>query len=169
MKFFFLPFLVLILSCSQETPLPNTENGTIKYKINGVQVTYTDSVSGYDAKATKLTTMWPETRYLFEGRRGPSELFQVMIITDSLKPIQYRYDSTSYAPVNIDHNSGALLSSLYFNGDYFNVTITSYSNGKLSGFFTGRLSPYSILHDYNQRGSVAITEGLFTNLKVTYH
>ncbi|MBK6936660.1 MAG: hypothetical protein IPH18_07045 [Chitinophagaceae bacterium] len=169
LAFFLFPvFLSLIISCSQDIPPPQNEMVSIKYKINGVQVTYTDSVPGYNANATKLTTMWPETRYLFEGHSGSSELFQAMIITDSLKPLQYRYDSTNFSLINIDHNAGALQSSLYFNGDYFNITITSYANGKISGLFTGRLSPYTIFYDYNQRGSVMITEGAFTNLKITY-
>ena len=166
--------LFIYLSCTPDTPntqpIQNDDTAIIKYKINGTIVKHINTeTSGYDAKAVKQTTMWPEIRYLFEGHIASTELFQVMVITDSLKQINYHYDSTNNTIINIDHNSYALESILYYNGDYFDVNITSYSNGKISGFFSGKLSPQTIPMDYTQRGTVLITEGEFINIGIRYN
>jgi hypothetical protein len=176
--------VLTLLSCSKEEK--TADEGTIRYKINGELVTYDNKQAEsedllYVAGGKNRIYPMGDVFYVIEGHSHKSnkELFQAMIFTDSLLVQNYRYDSSDlnlYGPIlNIDHNisvpqpsTAEVRSSLYFAGDYVNINVTSYSNGRVSGTFTARLSPQTANYfDYEKRGSILITEGQFSNVKLT--
>lgn len=176
---FYFVLIVSLLSCSKNDDSKTIIEGTIKYKINGELVTYDNKsvespelldVAGSKSKVEPFNDPF----YVIEGHSPFSnkELFQAMIFTDSLMQMNYHMDTTDLdhygVLMNIDHNYPQIQSSLHFAGDYVDITITSYSNGKVSGTFTAKLSPITdYYYEYNKRGSILITEGEFSNVKLT--
>jgi len=57
------------------------------------------------------------------------------------------------------------IGTLSFGGDNFDINISSYKNRQISGTFSGKLSSTP---DYNKRGNLVITEGVFNGIPVIY-
>ena len=167
---------IALLSCSKDktnqTPAQSA-SGLIQYKVNGnlIVMDNTNILNNEGAIFAKQLkgSLLPETRYLLNAQKGTTNIILTAIVTDSLHQINYHYDST-YAQSNpivfsftLDYNGD--VSSLNFNGDYFDVNISSYKNSRVTGTFSARLSPLS---DYIHRGSVLITDGVINNVPVTY-
>jgi len=111
----------------------------------------------------------PATRYLMNAQRGTSNVLLLSISSDSLQEINYYYDSTyqSNHPAELvfDISFNGEIAALTFGGDNFDINISSYKNRKISGTFSGKLSSTP---DYNKRGDLVITEGVFNNIPVIY-
>ena len=176
--FFGIAVIFFLFSCSQSTdPSPTQQPslyGKISYKVNGQLVTFDNAniINGeYCIFAKQLSGSLPYTRYLFNGQKGLNELLVFPIKTDSLSVRNYYIDSANIPPADIIYTShNGQTSDLFFSTDFFSINITSHSNGKISGNFTGKMTPFSISTpiNYDLRGTVQITEGIIDNVKCTY-
>ncbi|MCC7401389.1 MAG: hypothetical protein IT214_07880 [Chitinophagaceae bacterium] len=169
------------LSCSTDPNAindPSTANGTFQYKVNGTPVTIrnvdvTSLEYVFFAKQLQGTAI-PHTRYMLNAQKGANIVWLLGIETDSLLLKNYRYDSVSLGSPWLYGSEiyNGIQSGVFFNGDYFSINITSYSNGLISGNFTGKLTPFGSLGsggpDYSLRGTTIITEGQFKNIKCIY-
>jgi hypothetical protein len=172
--------VALLFGCNSNTTsdptLPISSNvGSIKYKVNGAQLSYTANASNveYALISKQLAgNVITKTRYVINAQQGSNNIIQIGLVTDSLKLQNYTYDSAYYrANIGVAISNSLFngtQSTIWYNGDYLNVNITSYSNGIVNGTFTAKLTPISPSLNYNTRGSVLITEGEINNLKVTY-
>lgn len=169
---------IIFFSCSKDTnnpsPVPSA-TGSIQYKVNGqlIVIDNVDLLSGqYAIFAKQLKGIIPETRYLLNAQKGINNFIAFTIVTDSLHQMNYHYDSLSVKDIFISfsftNNSNGQLAGLLFNGDYFDINISSYKNSRVSGTFTAKISPFSTSFDYNKRGSVIISEGVLNNIQMTY-
>ena len=168
---------IIFLSCSKEKNYPfqpSSASGLIQYKINGqlIVMDNSDTINNAGAAfAKQLKGFLPETRYLLNAQKGVDNAIIAAIVTDSLKLINYHYDSaylhtTASCTFALAYNGqGAVI---YFNGDYLDVNIFSYRNGRLSGTFSAKLTPLAGISDYSTRNSVIITEGKIDNIPVKY-
>jgi len=108
---------------------------------------------------------------LLNAQNGVDNTIVAAIVTDSLRLINYHYDSaymhasTSGTFALAYNGEGAVI---HFNGDYLDVNIFSYRNGRLSGTFSAKLTPLAGISDYSTRNSVIITEGEIVNVPVKY-
>ena len=111
----------------------------------------------------------PATRYLMNAESGSNNVLLLSIASDSLQEINYYYDSIyqSSHPSELvfDISFNGEIGVLSFGGDNFDINISSYKNRKISGTFSGKLSSTP---DYNKRGNLVITEGVFNNIPVIY-
>ncbi|OQY92512.1 MAG: hypothetical protein B6D37_14565 [Sphingobacteriales bacterium UTBCD1] len=169
------------LSCSTDPNAindPSTANGIFQYKVNGTPVTIrnvdvTSLEYVFFAKHLPGVAL-PQTTYILNAQKGANIAWVVEIETDSLSLKNYRYDSVSLGAswANGVMTNNGMQSGVIYNGDYFSINITSYSNGLISGNFTGKLTPLGILGgggpDYSLRGTTIITDGQFKNIKCIY-
>ena len=98
-----------------------------------------------------------------------NNVLSLSISSDSLQEINYYYDSIyqSSHPSELvfDISFNGEIGTLSFGGDNFDINISSYKSRKISGTFSGKLSSTP---DYNKRGNLVITEGVFNNIPVIY-
>jgi hypothetical protein len=109
----------------------------------------------------------PETRYILNAQNGANNLLFFTIASDSLQKINYHYDSTAvfstgYLLYGVNYQGQ--VSSLLRNGDYFDINISNYSSGRITGTFTGKLTSSTTA----QPGSAIITEGKINSVQVIY-
>ena|ERR1035437_1003670 len=163
---------ITLFSCSKDpnTPSGTNASGSIQYKINGnlVVMDNVDLLTGQYVIFSKQLkgSVLTQTQYTLNAQKGANNFMIMTIITDSLKTINYHYDSlSSYLSFIIDYNGQA--SALLFKNDYFDVNITSYQNARISGTFTAKYTPYSTT-GFGQYGSTLITEGKLNNVQVVY-
>jgi hypothetical protein len=157
-------FLACVLfSCSKD---PNTTQAasSIQYKVNGNSIEIDNTVI---AKQKAPTV--PNTRYLFNAQTGANNIVIFTILTDSLKKVTYHYDSTALGlgasnVINYNGQTSAVLSK----NDYFDITITDYSGGHVSGTFAAKLTPVSSTGTIGTPSSVSVTEGKLNNVQVVY-
>lgn len=146
-------FLLLIFSaCTKDKDNPGTStSGSISYKVKQLQ-----------------GNLVQKTRYLLNAQKGINNIFITAIVTDSLQQKNYHYDSTNndLGIFMFTIKSGGSQSMLFYKGDYFDVNISSYKNGRISGSFSAKITPLSL--DYNLRGTILITDGKLNNVPVTY-
>jgi hypothetical protein len=108
---------------------------------------------------------------LLNAQNGVDNTIIAAIVTDSLNLVNYHYDSaylhtSASGTIALAYNGqGAVI---YFNGDYLDVNIFSYRNGRISGTFSAKLTPLEGGLDYNNRNSVIITDGQINNVPVNY-
>ena len=169
--------IIILASCKKESEA-SSSRGKLSYKLNGELITYEEK--GDRSPSLRLAKLNPinfgEPAYELVANNSLEDNLQLLLYTDSLKTINYRYDSTDVQShaliIDVSHDSPELLAGrVVFVGDFLNVTITSYANGKISGNFSARLSPYSRFsnsYNYQDKGSVIVTEGQFSNVKVFY-
>src|SRR6478735_6282496 len=149
---FLLLFLIGLISCNKDPNNPSSTNasGSISYKVNGNQVSINniDILSGQFVVTYKQLkgSIYPNTQYFFQAQHGVNNLLMFLIVSDSLQKKNYHYDSLSvssgtFAFYNILYNSQQ--STLFRKGDYFDINITDYNNGKISGSFTAKLTKIS--------------------------
>ena len=109
---------------------------------------------------------------MLNAQKGLNDLFTLTLVTDSLNTTNYHYDSV-YNYVNAGSFIVTLLASgqqsaFFFDGDYLDVNITSHNNGRISGTFSGKLTPLNGGLDYRSKSSVVITGGKLNNIPVIY-
>ena len=182
MKLLLLISSIVILSSCKKGADPNDQNnpvtpaeGSIEYRVNGNLFTI-DNTKMLDSEYVTIRKEWsaniPTTRYIINEQKDANNFMAFTILTDSLLLANYHYDSIDQrnnAPTfsfNLGYNG--LISSLFFNGDYLDVNISSYKNGRVSGTFTGKATPYSFTYGYGIKNSFVITEGKLNNIPVTY-
>jgi hypothetical protein len=174
---FFLLTSLIIISCEKidNTPAPpSSASGLIQYKVNGqlVIIDNADSINGASVSIAKqLKGYLPDTRYLLHGQKGVEEMLIASMVTDSLKKDRYHYDSAyMHAAVSgtftlTYHGDGCII---YFKDDYFEINITSFKNGRVTGNFSAKLTPLTGILDYGSGGSVIVSDGLINNVSVSY-
>ena len=168
---------VIFLSCYKvkDYPFqPSSESGSIQYKLNG-QIIVMDNADtlnhGGALISRQLKGLLPETRYLINAQNGVDNTLVAAMVTDSLQLISYYYDSaymctSSSATFALAYNGqGAVI---HYKGDYIDVNIFSYKNGRISGTFSAKLTPLGGIADYGNRNSVIVTEGKIDNVSVNY-
>jgi hypothetical protein len=172
-QLFLVLFVVGILcSCSKDpnTPSGTNASGSITYKVNGSPVTMNnvDLMTGqYVVFQKSLKGVAPETRYILNAQNGANNVLLFTIASDSLQKINYHYDSTSVFSTGYllyVVNYQGQVSSLLRNGDYFDINISNYSSGRVTGTFTGKLTSSTT----GQPGSAIITEGKINSVQVIY-
>ncbi|HEY9362745.1 MAG TPA: hypothetical protein VIQ00_05760 [Chitinophagaceae bacterium] len=173
---------LFILSCSKDATGPDNSvsgSGSIEYKVNGnlfkiENVNIQNGESVVFAKQLQGSII-PATRYLLNGQKGVNNFIGFAIVTDSLQSKEYHYDSTlihtgiSKYSFTFDYNGQ--IAGLFFNGDYFDVNITSYKNGRISGTFNAKFTPLAGAGgglNYNSRNSIAVTDGKLNDVQVIY-
>lgn len=149
---------------------PGGATATLSYELNGspVQMTVPDAASqdpgSYTLGCTKSVGYYRLSAQNFAS--GISFSFY----TDSLTVGDYTYTGSSGEMFFISHymeNEHAYAAS-----DYLTFTITSYKQGRISGNFSGELTP--MIPDVNSNytpgplGSTKITKGVFQNVPVFY-
>jgi hypothetical protein len=175
MKYTFLMLsVVLLFSCSKDpnTPSGTTASGSISYKVNGsaFAIDNGDVSSGQFVVFQKqLAPFAISTRYNFNAQKGANNIVLFSLLTDSLKKITYHNDSTA---ISVGAVSGMVYNGqpayLLSKGDYFDVTITDYSAGYVSGTFAGKLTPATTTGTIGTPSSVTVTEGKLNNVQVVY-
>jgi hypothetical protein len=188
MKQFAVYLLVLITlsSCLKQTiagamlesEVQSANGSTISmsYQVNGVQVNTTvndatNQASGYRRLSCTKTpyTVGSVTNYRYAlSFVSTSGELSFLFYTDSLKATNYVYKG-SYGNEHF----------LYYNNtngythvasDSLSFNITSYANRRISGNFSGRLTPLvgGTASTYGTPGSIVITNGSFENVPVFY-
>jgi hypothetical protein len=88
--------------------------------------------------------------------------------------MNYHYDSVAiYKSAGL---KGELLTytngeqaDLVYSSDYFDINITSYKNGRISGTFSAKYTPFPLTStSYDLRGTVLVTEGIINEVPVSY-
>ena len=167
---------VVFLSCSKERDYPfqpSSESGSVQYKINGQLIVMDNDTLHHSgaAIARQLKGLLPETRYLINAQNGADNAIVATMVTDSLRLINYHYDSAFMhssvsATFALAYNGqGAVI---HYKGDYIDVNIFSYKNARISGTFSAKLTPLARIDDYGNRNSVIITDGKIDNVPVNY-
>lgn len=172
-----------MLSCSKDATGPNgsvSGSGSIEYKVNGnfLKIENVNIQNGEGVVFAKQLqgSIIPATRYILNGQKGVNNFIGFAIVTDTLQSKEYHYDSTlidndlSKYSFTFDYNGQ--IAGLFFNGDYFDVNITSYKNSRISGTFSAKFTPLPGIGggniDYNARGSIVITDGKLNDVQVIY-
>lgn len=184
MKNIFLALCSLIIfSCSKDAPGPDNSvsgSGSIEYKVNGnffkiENVNIQNGEGVIFAKQLKGSVI-PATRYLLNGQKGANNFIGFAIVIDSLQSREYHYDSalihTGISKYSFTFDYNGQIAGLFFNGDYFDVNITSYKNSRISGTFSAKFTPLPGIGggglNYNSRGSIVITDGKLNEVQVIY-
>lgn len=156
---FFALFIIVLAGCSKD-PNAATTQGSMSYKVNGGSINMENVIFSKQLKGNII----PSTRYLLNGQSGSNNIIIFAIVSDSLQKINYHYDSAwlhnnSYNVYTVNYNGQS--SSLLRNGDYFDISISDYQGGRVSGTFSAKFSGQS-------SGSTLITEGKLNNVEVIY-
>lgn len=165
-----------IFSCSKDKNSPDSSSsGSISYQVNGQQMSM-DNANIQNGEGVAFAkqlkgSIIPATRYLLNAQKGVNNIMISAITTDSLHTQSYHYDSSfisdQFTIFTVLFNGQQ--SMVFYNTDYFDFIISSYSNGRVSGTFTAKMTPVAGgTLDYNSRGSIVITDGKLNNIPVTY-
>jgi hypothetical protein len=168
---FLLLVILIFISCIKDSTNQTTNSGSIQYKVNGNDVSF--DIFGYSTD--QYAIIWKQfppttisTRYTLTAKTGANGLV-FTIPTDSLKQTVYHYDSTALfvgAAQFVRYNGvGSFVST---KNDYFDIIVTAYSNGRVSGTFSGKLTPSDSLGTIGPPSSVTVTEGKFNNVEVIF-
>ncbi|MGN6531575.1 MAG: hypothetical protein ACTHK0_07465 [Ginsengibacter sp.] len=143
---------------------------TLSYEVNGSAV----SVSVNDA------TNWNGSYHILSCEKNPgyyalgsvsnSGEFVFVVYTDSLKTGNYKHTSSFGEMFFVSYyGTDAYVQSP---SDSMSLHITSYNNGRVSGNFSGVLTPMisagNPANVYGTPGSISITNGSFKNVPVIY-
>jgi hypothetical protein len=164
--------IVVFISCNKDSTLQPGASGSIQYKVNGndYSIENIDYTSGqYVIMAKQLAPAVITTRYTLNAQKGANNIVIFTILTDSLKKTSYHYDSTALSVGGthlITYNGQG--SYVLTKNDYFDITITDYSNRHVSGTFTAKLAPANSLGTIGTPSSVTVTEGKLNNIQVIY-
>jgi hypothetical protein len=181
----------LLLSCSKENENngnnADTDSSSISFKLNGTLIKFSgsygednpnywnDSLYEYATCKKELNQSFPSNGkfwYIFTGQHGMNQYqndFMINLTSDSLTTGNFRYDSINAgwkAQISAYINKISY-SGVQFSKDSFNLSITSYSSGRISGTFSARLTPMTN-GTYGVHGSTIITDGILNNVKVRY-
>ena len=171
-------FLFINLSCSKNNSGsdPNiSDEGYVDFKINGsaVHIKYSNPVYHYVLFFQKIPPITTGTRYSLSGGDEENSSIDLNIFTDSLETKNYHYDSLdverSYVYVitlRITYSNQT--SVIHYKGDFVDINISSYKGSRISGTFTGQLTPQLNTGGFGTAGSINITEGKISEVKVIY-
>lgn len=146
-----------------------TTTATLSYEINGNPVSI--SVKDADHQLAGSPTLYCEKSggYILSGISSFGEIV-FTFHTDSLIVGNYKYTSY-YGPMYVTSFEGKP-QYVYNPGDNMNFTVTSYTDGHISGNFSGQLTPAISPgypdNIYGTPGSVLIKNGSFKNVPVFY-
>ena len=180
MKYFAIVLVAIpFYSCSKNNNTPPDPNasGIIQYQVKGTDVVMNnvDVSSGqFVAFYKQLKGIAPETRYLLNAQKGANNLLAFPIVTDSLHEINYHYDSTvllgNPAAFAFSLHHVGQTATIIYHTDNFDVNISVYKNGRISGAFKGKFTPYSTLQgvNFDDRGTIIISEGKMINVPVIF-
>lgn len=166
-------FFFVLISCKKENAHSDT---FIKYKVNDQQVEIYGDLSsdltsrmGVLAQKTLKGNMFLNSFYEINGQLGSTDIINLNIPVDSLETKSYHLDSAIYfastqAGVEVFFRDTTF--SIRRGSDFTDITIDSYSNGKISGTFNGIMSYYTATT--NTYTAARISEGIFQNVKVIY-
>ena len=179
MKLYTISFLAAILfsSCLKESiadamlddKKSHSVTATLSYKVNGdaVNLSVEDADNQYRGSYSLGCEKYPNY-YIITGLSDGGE-FEFPFYTDSLTVGNYKYTSTSGEMFFINHNGNDYIHAPL---DSMSLNITSYTNGHISGNFSGVLTPLlitgSVNNEFGDPGSVLITGGSFENVPVWY-
>ena len=170
-------FLFITLSCSKNNPDSNSNTpdpGFVEFKLNGtvIQIKHSNIVTGSPVFFEKIPPILSDARYSLLGLESNSSL-DLNIFTDSLETKNYHYDSldvhdspTYVISLRVTYNGQT--SVIHFKDDFADINISSYKNSRISGTFTGKLTPETLPVGFGQPGSINITEGKINEVKVIY-
>lgn len=159
---YILPIIAIIFfSCKKDPSTPSGTNasGSIEFKVNGgaMVMDNVDLLTGqYVVFYKQLQGIAPKTRYLLNAQKGANNVLIFTIVTDSLQKTNY-HTSGGLTLADFALNYNGQTSGILSQGDYFDINITNYSNGRISGNFTAALTQWSIATGVGQPGSVKIT------------
>jgi len=179
MKVFITGLAAITLSSCLKQSIPDAMLGiknaskvtaTLSYNIKGAVVTM--SVNDADNQNPNYFTLGCGKYQGYYGLDGLSDAGEMSFefYTDSLTTGRYVYPG-SYGDMYFSTFNGEA-EYVHAPTDSLSFTITSYSNGHISGYFSGALTPLvsaSTLNNiYGDPGSVLITNGSFKNVPVFY-
>lgn len=182
MKFCVLAFALVLLfsSCLKESipdAMLNSQSAggqiagtaSLSCEINGIAVKMSVPNAGSQNPSYYTLGCTKSTYYSFDASPSTGEI-SFNFYTDSLKVGSYKY-TASYGPMYFITNNG-VSEYVYAPGDFLNFNITSYSNGRINGNFSGQLTPLISAGNpnniYGTSGSVLVTNGSFQNVPVFY-
>jgi len=176
----YLLLAVTLSSCLKETiagAMMKSETGgsgssaiSMSYQVNGVLVQttvneVTNQLSTYYRLSCTKTTNYS---YVLSFVSTSGELtFQ--FYTDSLKTRNYVYSGSNGTEHFLDYNNTNGYTR--YAADSMSFNVTSYTNSRISGNFSGRLTPSiggGAPDTYGTPGSILITNGSFDNVPVFY-
>jgi hypothetical protein len=143
---------------------------TLSYELNGNPVKITVPNAGrQDPNAYALGVSKSPGRYSLSGLNTTGET-NFLFYTDSLTTVKYSYTGNYSDMFFISYNNQDEF--VHVASDFLSFTITSYNNGRISGTFSGQLTPLisagTINNIYGAPGSILITNGVFENVPVFY-
>ena len=143
---------------------------SLSYELNGnpVQLTAADA-GNQNPNSYTLGCSKSAGFYSFSGLGGSGET-TFLFYTDSLATIKYTYTGNYGDMYFISYNGQD--EYVHAASDNLSFTITSYDKGRISGRFSGQLTPLITAgnpnNTYGTPGSVIITNGSFQNVPVFY-
>jgi hypothetical protein len=170
--------LFIFLSCSKNNPdsdLKTPDPGFIEFKLNGttVKIKHSNIVTGSPVMFQKIPPLiLPETYYSALALEANSNI-DLNIFSDSLESKNYHYDSldvdqSDYHIITLRITYNGQTSVIHHKDDFADINISSYKNSRISGTFTGKLTPQTLPTGFGQPGSINITEGKINEVKVIY-
>lgn len=171
-------FISFNLSCKKSnlssdpiTPDP----GSVEFKINGsaVKMIYSNYVYHNPLDFSKLPPFTVGPRYSLFGWESLNTYIDLNIFTDTLETKSYHYDSVDVARdgayvITLRVTYFGQTSVIYYKDDFADFNISSYKNSRVSGIFTGKLTPETLPTGFGAAGSINITEGKINDVKVVY-
>jgi hypothetical protein len=142
---------------------------TLSCEINGTAVKVSVPDAGNQDPSFYTLGCTKANGYSFDALPATGEI-SFLFFTDSLAVGSYPYTSISGPMYFITYNGTA--EYVYEGGDFLTFNITSYNNGRISGNFSGQLTPLVTAgnpnNTYGASGSVKVTNGSFQNVPVFY-
>ena len=170
-------FISFNLSCkkSNSNSGPTTPDpGFVEFKINGTAVKVTYPTYAYEQLLlfSKVPPFRTGARYSLNGS-GLNTNIELNIFTDTLETKNYHYDSVDVAGysnyvITLRVTYQGQTSVINYKDDFADFNISSYKNSRVSGTFTGKLTPEAIPIGFGEAGSINITEGKINDVKVVY-
>jgi hypothetical protein len=165
--------ILLFSSCLKQS-IPDAMLGkhagstaTLSYEFNGEAVNISVPDADNQMPGNYKLVCTKSYFYLLQAVGGGE--FTFTFYTDSLTTGNYTYNNSFGDMFITDYNNHP--SFVHYPGDNMNFNITSYSNGHISGNFSGQLTPLISAGNvdiYGTPGSVLITNGSFENVPVFY-
>jgi len=168
-------------ACSRKDSDVNVTNAgnepRIAFDIDSFSHEYTGqftmaSGSGVDGSKVAATPS-SDTYYTISGSTNAANTITLKIITpnDTLKPINYHYVFSSSSPdpriATMSIVANNQMYRMITDGNFADITITSYQNGMIDGNFTGQVSRMISVSPLVIK-NYSITNGVFKNVKIRY-
>ncbi len=154
-----------MLNASQK----QTITATLSYEINGSLVTVSVKDADHQYAGNRTLSCEKSNGYVL-GAVSSSGDFVFTFYTDSLRPGDYKYTG-NYGPMYVTTFEGRP-QYVYSPTDNMSFTVTKFTDGHISGMFSGQLTP-AISQGYPNNvygipGLVLIKNGSFTNVPIFY-